>query len=69
MKPALKLPIILGSAAVLAVSALLLGTPAPGTPPPRPVPRRPLRGQERSPRGGHCARGRRCLRLLARRSE
>lgn len=33
MKPALKLPVILGSAAVLAVSALLLGTPAPGTPP------------------------------------
>ena len=38
MKPALKLPVILGSAAVLAVSALLLGKPAPGTPPPRPVP-------------------------------
>ncbi len=38
MKPALKLPVILGSAAVLAVSALLLGTPAPGTPAPRAVP-------------------------------
>ncbi|MFP2905072.1 vWA domain-containing protein [Pyxidicoccus sp. 3LFB2] len=36
MKPALKLPVILGSAAVLAVSALLLGKPAPGTPPARP---------------------------------
>lgn len=38
MKPALKLPVILGSAAVLAVSALLLGQPAPGTPPARPAP-------------------------------
>jgi hypothetical protein len=31
MKPALTLPVILGSAAVLAVSALLLGKPNPGT--------------------------------------
>lgn len=38
MKPALKLPVILGSAAVLAASALLLGKPAPGSPPARPVP-------------------------------
>ncbi|MCP3057562.1 VWA domain-containing protein [Myxococcus sp. K38C18041901] len=33
MKPALKLPIILGSAAALAVSALLLGKPSPGDTP------------------------------------
>ena len=39
MKPALKLPIILGSAAVLAVSALLLGTPVPVTPAAPPGPR------------------------------
>jgi hypothetical protein len=37
MKSALKLPVILGSAAVLAVSALLLGQPSPGTPTPPPV--------------------------------
>lgn len=37
MKPALKLPVILGSAAVLALSALLLGKPA-STPPPPVVP-------------------------------
>ncbi|NTX01194.1 VWA domain-containing protein [Myxococcus sp. CA040A] len=38
MKPALKLPVILGSATVLALSALLLGKPA-STPPPPEVPR------------------------------
>jgi hypothetical protein len=38
MKPALKLPIILGSAAVLAVSALLLGTPSPRPVPPSSAP-------------------------------
>ncbi|WP_164013385.1 vWA domain-containing protein [Pyxidicoccus trucidator] len=37
MKSALKLPVILGSAAVLAVSALLLGKPAPAAPPPVPA--------------------------------
>ncbi|MFP2925056.1 vWA domain-containing protein [Pyxidicoccus sp. 3LG] len=37
MKSALKLPVILGSAAVLAVSALLLGNPPRGTPPAPPV--------------------------------
>ncbi|ATB39415.1 hypothetical protein CYFUS_004859 [Cystobacter fuscus] len=40
MKSALKLPVILGSAAVLAVSALLLDQPSPGTPP-APPPVRP----------------------------
>ncbi|NMO17257.1 VWA domain-containing protein [Pyxidicoccus fallax] len=37
MKPALKLPVILGSAAALAAAALLLGKPAPGAPPLTPL--------------------------------
>lgn len=42
MKPALKLPVILGSAAVLALSALLLGKPASTPPSPMVVPPAPV---------------------------
>ncbi|MCP3099978.1 VWA domain-containing protein [Myxococcus sp. K15C18031901] len=49
MKPALKLPVILGSAAALAAAALLLGKPAPTAAPPSPPPTNVVVAPPRAP--------------------